>query len=118
MKKNIFLGLFFALAILGGLMFSSCEFEQLENGIGIIKLTNNSNVRISYWSAERGGKTVGETHTPIYPGYSASATVDTGFYTIYLEDVDGDGWVTKTTHTVKKDETVEVKFPADFKVSN
>ena len=116
MKKKFFLGLFLVLAVLCGLMFSGCE--EIEDGIGTIKLANNSSVRITYWCAERGGKKVGESHTAIYPGASATAKVDTGFYTIYLEDVDGDGWVTKTTCTVKKDETVEVKFPGDFKVSN
>jgi hypothetical protein len=118
MKKNIFFSLFLILAVLGGLMLSSCDGEKLEDGVGTIKLINNSNVRISYWSLEKGGKTVWETHSSINSGSSASYETDTGSYTIYLEDTDGDGWITKTTHTVKKDEIVEVKFSADFKVSN
>jgi len=116
MKKHFF-G-FFVLAVLGGLMLSNCKSDGLEDGIGTIKLTNNSKVRISYWSLEKGGKTVWETRSSIYSGSSGSCQIDTGSYTVYLEDVDGDGWVTKTTYTVKKDETVEVKFPSNFKVSN
>jgi hypothetical protein len=117
MKKNIYLGLFFVLAVLAGLMLSSCE--QLEEGIGTIKLTNNStNVRITYWCIEKSGSRVWETQISLSPGYYTSRNIDTGFYTIYLEDNDGDGWVTKNSFTVKKDETVEVKFPGDFKVSN
>ena len=115
MKRNHFFWPFFVLAVLGGLMLSSCEGTTLEAGIGTIKLTNNSNVRISYWSLEQGRKTVWETRSPIHSGASGSCQIDSGFYTIYLEDVDGDGWVTKTSHTVKKDETVVVKFPSDFR---
>ena len=118
MKKKHFVGLFFVLAVLGGLMLSSCDGETLEKGLGTIKLTNTSSVRIGYWSLEKGGKTVWETRSAISSGSSGSCQIDSGFYTIYLEDVDGDGWVTKTSHTVKKDETVEVKFPSDFKLSN
>ena len=117
MRKNIFFNLFFVLAVLAGLMLSSCG-EGLEEGIGTITLTNNStNVVISYWSLEQSDKeTVWETHSPIDPGSSASHQIDSGIYKIYLEDTDGDGWLTKTTYTVRKDKTVVVKFPSDFNV--
>ena len=120
MKRNIFFGLFVVLAVLGGSIFFGCNYEPLEDGIGTIILRNNSsNVIISYWAVERNGKTVGETRTPIFPGHSASAALSTGYYKIYLEDdVFGDSWLTKTTHTVRKDGTVEIKFPGDFNVSN
>jgi len=118
MKRNIFHSLFFVLAVLAGFMLSSCDIEQLEDGIGTIQLTNNSSVRISYWCIEKGSQRVWETRSSIYSGSSASHEIDTGFYKIYLEDADGDGWETKNSHTVKKDQTVEVKFPSDFKVSN
>jgi len=117
MKNNIFISLFCVLAVLGGLIFSSCE--EIEAGTGTIRLTNNStNVIIVYWAAEKGGKPVGESRTRINPGASAAANVDTGFYTIYLEDNYGDGWVTKISYTVKKEETTQVSFPSDFKLSN
>ena len=119
MKKNILFSLFIVLAVFGGLMLTGCEVETLEPGIGTIKLTNNStNVRVVYWSAERSGTTVRESRTAIFPGASATITIDTGFYRIYLEDQYGDGWLSKTSHTVRKDQTVEVKFPDDFNVSN
>jgi hypothetical protein len=114
MKKLI---LFFVLAVFAGLMLSSCG-EGEESGIGIIKLTNNSSVTISYWSLKKGGSIVYETRDPIYPESSASYETATGSYTIYLEDIDGDGWVTKNTQTVKKDATVEVKYPGNFDFSN
>ena len=117
MKRNILWGIFLGLAVLGGLMLSGCE--EIEAGIGTIKLLNkSSNVTINYWAIESGTTIKWETHSYIFAGSSASHEIDTGFYSIYLEDTDGDGWVTKTTHTVKKDKTVEVKFPGDFKVSN
>jgi hypothetical protein len=34
------------------------------------------------------------------------------------EDSDGDAYKSKQSYTVKKDETVEVKFPTDFSVAN
>jgi len=119
--KRTFFRVFFVLAVLGGLMLSSCDnkgIETEEDGVGLIKLINNSNVTIIYWTAKKSGNKVGESRTPIYSGSSASATINTGSYTIYLEDVDGDGWETRTPYAVKKDKTVEVKFPNDFKLSN
>jgi P pilus assembly chaperone PapD len=119
MKKNIFIGLFSILVVLAGVMFSGCDVEELEDGIGTLKVTNNSNVRITYVSLENGGSTVSEAHVNIYPGSSTSLNnAKTGFYTVYVEDSDGDGYVTKSSVTIKKDATTEVKFPGDFKVSN
>ena len=116
MKKNIFC-LFFVLAVLTGLILSSCgEIEELENGIGtVILLNNSSNVIIGYWSLEKNRKMVWDTHSFVYPRSSGSHQIDSGYYSIYLEeDVTGYGWITKNTLTVKKDETVEIKFPSDF----
>ena len=96
---------------------SSCEV--IEAGTGAIRLVNNStNVIIVYWSAERGGNTVDESHIRINPGASSTVSISTGFYTIYLEDNFSDGWETISTFTVRKDETVEVRFPNDFRVAN
>jgi len=120
MKKNIFIGLFFVLAVLAGLTLSSCNAEPLEDGIGTLKVTNNSsNVIIVYVSLEQSNSSVASAHVNIYPGSSGNFNdIKTGSYTVYIEDSDGDGWVTKSSITVKKDATVEVKFPSDFKVAN
>ena len=115
MKKIHFL--FVVLIVLGGLMLSSCE--EIEAGIGTIQLVNNSSTRIVYWTAEKGGRTIGEARVNVFPGNSATATIDSGVsYTVYLENEYGDGWVTRNTFTVRKDETTVLRFPADFKVSN
>jgi hypothetical protein len=117
MRKLIFLSIFFILATIGGLLLFSCE--PLESGVGIIKVTNNStNVRIVYISVERANTIVMETWPNILPGGSAPVSVESGFYTLYLEDNYGDGWVTKISHTVRKDETTEIRFPSDFNGSN
>jgi hypothetical protein len=117
-KKSIFLSLLFSLTILGaGLLLSSCE--EIESGYGTLKVTNNSTIRIIYVSLEKGSSIVSETSASISPGSSRSFTdISTGFYTVYVEDSDGDGWATKSSVTVRKDDTAEVKFPGDFKVSN
>ena len=106
------------MAILGGLIFSGCG--ELESGEGTIRLMNNStNVIIVYWAVESSfGRIIEERHININPGASATTLINTGFYTIYLEDQHGDGWETKSSVTVRKDETVEVRFPADFRVAN
>ena len=119
MKKNIFFSIF-CLAVLGWLILSGCKVTEIEAGIGTIRLMNNStNVIIVYWAAERGGNTVRESRTQINPGASATISIDTGStYDIYLEDQFGDGWETRSWVRVRKDETVQVSFPSDFKVSN
>jgi hypothetical protein len=116
MKRNTLFLSVLALAMLVGLALSSCEFETLEDGIGTIKLKNNSqNVMIVYWSLENSGKTIWEGRSTIYPGNYATHDTRSAFgIQVYLEDNDGDGWLSKNSYTVRKDETVEVKFPSDF----
>ena len=95
MKKVNFFCMFFFLAIFGWFILFSCE--EIEPGTvreGTIRLMNNStNVIIVYWSAERGGNPIEESHTRINPGASTTIRLNSGyFYTIYLEDHYGDGW--------------------------
>jgi hypothetical protein len=114
MKKNtLFCGVL-TLAMLACLVLSGCE--PLEQGIGTIKLINNSqNVIVVYWSLERGSKTLWEGDSTIYPGGSASHNMETDVgIKVYVEDKEGDGWLSDDSYTVKKNETVEVKFPTDF----
>ena len=122
MKRNIFFCIFLFLVILGGLISSSCEVTEPGEGTtreGIIRLMNNStNVIIVYWAIERSGRIIEENHININPGASATAIINTGFYTIYLEDQYGDGWETRSSVNVNRDRTVEVRFPGDFRVSN
>jgi len=122
MKKNIFLGFFLVLAVFGGLLLSSCDIEATESGQGTIKIVNNSNnVRITYISVERGSTKV-QTSNPglsINPGGSITTnSLTTGSYSVYIEDNYGDGWLTISNVTVRKDQSVEVRFPNDFKPSN
>jgi hypothetical protein len=121
MKKNtLFFGAV-ALAVIVCLALSGCE--PLEQGIGTVKLTNNStNVTITYWSLERGSTKIWDEHITIGPGGSATHDMGTDVgIKIYLEDlayIVGNevrtGWLSKVSYTVKKNETIEVKFPTDF----
>ena len=114
MKKNTLFLDVLALAMLAGL--ASCG--MLEDGIGAIKLTNDSQVRIVYWSIEKNlsdSNPIWESHVPLHPGESVSHEMNSAIgIKIYLEDSDGDGWITKKSYTVRKDETVEIKFYTDF----
>ncbi|MDR1748185.1 MAG: hypothetical protein LBR47_03920 [Spirochaetaceae bacterium] len=119
MKKRFFWSLFFSLAILGGVMLSGCNLQPEEDGFGILKLTNNSSVRIIYVSIEHGGSKVAEADTSIYSGsYRNFPNTKTGSYTVYVEDSDGDGYVTRSSVRIKKDAVTEVEFIADFKAAN
>jgi len=102
------------------MLSSGCETSGLENGTGTLKLTNNStNVLIVYISLEKGSTIKAEARVSISPGsYTYLTDMKTDFYTVYVEDSDGDGYVTKNTVAVRKDATVEVKFPGDFKAAN
>jgi hypothetical protein len=116
MKRNpLFLSVL-ASALLFGLALSGCESPVLlEEGIGIIKLTNNSEVNIKYWSLEQNNKILWEERITISPGSSASHEIKSGMgIQVYLEDNDGDGWLSKNYYTVKKDKTIEIKFPNNF----
>jgi hypothetical protein len=82
-------------------------------------LTNDSpNVRIAYWSLEKNvsdSDPIWESHLSLYPGGSVSHEMNTAIgIRVYLEDRGGVGWITKKSYTVRKDETVEVKFHTDF----
>ena len=112
MKKNVLL--FGAAALLAGIALSACEFSVLEDGIGTVKLVNNSsNVIVVYWSIEKSGAAIWEGHGRIYPGQSAAQSIDSSMgIKVYVED--DDGWLSKASYTVKKDETVTVRFPGDF----
>ena len=126
MKKSIFFCIFLILAVLGGLIFSGCELTEASEGTingntiseGTIRLMNNStNVIIVYWAIERGGGIIEESHININPGASSTTIINTGFYIIYLEDQHGDGWETRSSVNVRRDQTVDVKFPSDFRVA-
>ena len=116
MKRNTLFSVC-ALALLVGLALSGCE--PLESGIGTVKLTNNSDVNIDYWLIEQGSETIWEERRTIAPENSATHDMETAIgIKIYLEDSDGDGWLSKSSYTVRKDETVEVKFrPQDFSLA-
>ena len=122
MKKINFCNIFLVLAVLGGLILSSCEVTETGEGTvneGTIILMNKStNVIIVYWAVEQGGRIIEENHININPGASASIIINTGSYTIYLEDQYGDGWETISSVTVSRDTIVEVRFPSNFKVAN
>jgi hypothetical protein len=113
MKRSAsFLGVL-VLAMLAGLALSGCD--TLEDGIGTVKLTNKSDIIVVYWSLEKFGETIWEGRSTVYPGGSASQDTQTALgIKVYVEDSDGDGWLSDTSYTVKKDETVEVKFHKDF----
>jgi len=118
MKKKMFSCQLLILTILSGLIFSGCE--EIESGEGTIRLMNNStNVIIVYCAVENSfGRIIEESHININPGASVGTIINTGIYTIYLEDQHGDGWETKSNVILHKDRTVEVRFPTDFKVAN
>jgi hypothetical protein len=92
----------------------------LEDGIGTIKLTNNSrNVLIVYWSLEKNFSDSNpiweDNQVTLYPGESVFHEMNSAIgIKVYLEDDDGIGWITNESYTVRKDKTVEVKFPTDF----
>jgi hypothetical protein len=72
-------------------------------------------VIVVYWSLERGSKKIWEGHSTIYPGSSATHDMETDVgIKVYVEDSDGDGYLSNVSYTVKKSEIVEVKFPNDF----
>jgi hypothetical protein len=112
MKKNTLFCGAVALAMLVCLALSGCE--PLEQGIGTIKLINDTMVDIVYWSLERGSKKIWDEHIPIPPGGSATHDMETDVgIMVYVEDDGGIGWLSKVSYTVKKNETVEVKFNTD-----
>jgi hypothetical protein len=85
-----------------------------------LSLTNNSqNVVIVYWSLEKDfgdSNPIWEERITLNPGESVYHEMNSAFgIKVYLEDSDGDGWISKYSHTVKKDQTVEVEFKRDFK---
>ena len=122
MKSNSFISIICVLAVIGGLILSSCEVTEAEEGTtneGTIRLMNNStNVIIVYYAIERFGTVMEEMHVNINPGALATTILNRGSYTIYLEDQHGDGWETRFNVNVIRDRTVDVRFPSDFKVAN
>ncbi|MDR0877482.1 MAG: hypothetical protein LBN21_05475 [Treponema sp.] len=123
-KTTVFFGVI-ALAMFLGFALSGCEFTPLEEGIGTIKLTNNSiNVTLRYWSAEKEkepGSPIWEESIELSPGESITHEMESSYnIKIYIEDKgeDGVGWLSKKSYTVRKDEIVALKFPGDFSPDN
>ncbi len=114
-QKTLFIGLLISSAFICGLLLSGCEMNA--DGVGTLKLTNNSSERIVYMSLEKGegGSTAMTSNTGVSAYSSFEFTnIETGSYTLFVTNSYGNRYKTKSSISIKKDTVTELKFTDNF----
>ncbi|GHU08230.1 hypothetical protein FACS1894151_03780 [Spirochaetia bacterium] len=105
------------LVLFFGLALAACgDGTPLEEGIGTVKLTNTGTKIIDgWWLLRKYDETIWSGPITLNPGASASQEIESSYsIKVHFKDSDGIVWLSNTSYTVRKDQTVEVKFPKDF----